>query len=87
MLRPLSWVYCQFIRWRKDKLLSQLSTGSIRKVPVIVVGNITTGGTGKTPFVGWLVEELRKIGYEPGIVLRGYGGSASRSASLLDQNA
>ena len=87
MLRPLSWVYGQFIRWRKNKLLSQLNTSSIRKVPVIVVGNITTGGTGKTPFVGWLVEELRKIGYEPGIVLRGYGGSASRTASLLDKNA
>jgi len=41
-------------------------------VPVIVVGNITVGGTGKTPMVSWLVELLREAGYKPGIVSRGY---------------
>lgn len=45
-------------------------------VPVIVVGNITVGGTGKTPFVIWLSEALRARGYHPGIVTRGYGGRA-----------
>lgn len=43
-------------------------------VPVIVVGNITTGGTGKTPLVLWLCDVLRENGYAPGIVSRGYGG-------------
>ena len=44
-------------------------------IPVIVVGNITVGGTGKTPLVLWLIDLLRKSGYHPGIVTRGYSGS------------
>lgn len=47
-------------------------------VPVIVVGNITVGGTGKTPLVVWLVKLLRRAGYKPGIISRGYGGEAQR---------
>jgi tetraacyldisaccharide 4'-kinase len=43
---------------------------------VIVVGNITVGGTGKTPLVIWLARWLRQSGYRPGIVTRGYGGRA-----------
>lgn len=46
-------------------------------VPVIVVGNIFVGGTGKTPLVLWLVEALRGMGLHPGIVTRGYRGRAT----------
>ena len=45
-------------------------------VPVIVVGNITVGGTGKTPLVVWLADYLKVKGYQPGIISRGYGGKA-----------
>ena len=47
-------------------------------VPVIVVGNITVGGTGKTPLVMWLVDHLKATGYRPGVVARGHKGKAQR---------
>jgi tetraacyldisaccharide 4'-kinase len=43
-------------------------------VPVVIVGNITVGGSGKTPLVVWLVEESRRRGRNPGVISRGYGG-------------
>jgi tetraacyldisaccharide 4'-kinase len=46
-------------------------------VPVIVVGNLTAGGSGKTPLVLWIVELLKEHRWKPGIVSRGYGGSAA----------
>ena len=54
--------------------------------PVIVVGNLSVGGTGKTPLVCWIVDKLKAQGRRPGIVTRGYGGSES-APQLIDGNA
>lgn len=61
------------------KLLYTIGIRKRRRVsaPVIVVGNITVGGTGKSPLVRAIAEELVVRGYRPGIALRGYGGTSS----------
>jgi tetraacyldisaccharide 4'-kinase len=51
------------------------------KIPVIVVGNITSGGTGKTPLIIYLANELKRNGYHPGIISRGYG---SKSVGVIE---
>ncbi len=55
-------------------------------VPVVVVGNLTVGGNGKTPLVIWLVAWLRRQGYTPGVISRGYGGKAEQYPLLLKAN-
>jgi len=60
------------------KLLRSEQTG----VPVIVVGNITAGGTGKTPLVLWLADFLRRQGKHPGIISRGYGATRTDARAV-----
>lgn len=56
-------------------------------VPVIVVGNITVGGTGKTPMVVFLCDSLIKAGYKPGIISRGYGSKAPHYPFTVTANS
>jgi tetraacyldisaccharide 4'-kinase len=57
-------------------------------VPVVIVGNINVGGSGKTPLVLWIVQHLAAAGWRPGIVSRGYGGgNASRGAPPVEVSA
>jgi tetraacyldisaccharide 4'-kinase len=76
LLLPLSLLFCALVQLRR----TLYNLGMLRRtklpVPVIVVGNITVGGTGKTPLVIWLADFLRQAGYRPGIVTRGYRGNS-----------
>ena len=65
---------------RRKFLRKEKVSGSI---PVVVVGNITLGGTGKTPLVEALVQYLKKKGYQPGIISRGYGSSIQEFPHLI----
>lgn len=78
LLSPLSWLFCGFVWLRRLAYRIGLLTVHRVAVPVIVVGNISVGGTGKTPLLVWLAGFLRSRGWRPGIVSRGYGGSASQ---------
>lgn len=77
LLLPLSWLFCAVALGRRWAYHTGLLKIQRLPVPVIVVGNISVGGTGKTPMVAWLVALLRKEGYRPGIISRGYGGGAA----------
>ncbi len=77
LLAPLSLLFRMVVTARQVGYRAGLASRVRLPVPVIVVGNITAGGTGKTPLTLWLASALRACGRTPGIVCRGYGGRAS----------
>lgn len=84
LLLPLSGLYWLILTLKKFLRTCGVLRTHKAAVPVVIVGNITAGGTGKTPTVLWLVEELRARGFNPGIVSRGYGGSKANSSMRVE---
>ncbi len=76
LLRPLALLFGAVANSRRKRLSAQAEQ---LPLPVIVVGNISVGGTGKTPFTIWLLEQLQAWGYRPGVLSRGYGGAPPQS--------
>ncbi len=75
-LVPLSMAYGAVSGTRRLMYAKHLRRSTRMPEPVIIVGNLTVGGTGKTPLVCWLVARLADLGFKPGVVTRGYGGSS-----------
>ena len=87
LLAPLSWLYLAALACRRFMYAAGILPVTRLPVPVIVVGNLTVGGTGKTPLVAWLARYLHSLGYKPGIVSRGYGGAAQPRVQRVEADS
>lgn len=86
LLLPLSWLYGLITTILRYSYKSGLKKSWRAPVPVVVVGNLTAGGNGKTPVVIWLVETLQLHGFRVGVVSRGYGGKSSHYPLVLSES-
>jgi tetraacyldisaccharide 4'-kinase len=86
LLLPFSWLFRLIVSLRRFAYQRGLLKSHRLSVPVIVVGNLTVGGTGKTPCVIWLAQFLRSHGWQPGIVSRGVGGQRQVSPHWVEQS-
>jgi tetraacyldisaccharide 4'-kinase len=84
-LLPLALTYGALAGSRRYLYAKRLRKSTRMSSPVVVVGNLSVGGTGKTPLVCWLVTRLTELGFKPGVVTRGYGGS-SGNVRLIDSS-
>lgn len=74
LLWPASLLFSYIVKLRKYLYTQNFFKTYVATVPVIIVGNITVGGTGKTPLVIYLVQLLQQLGFKPGVLTRGYKG-------------
>lgn len=85
LLWPLSVMFGVMSRSRRKQYQTGQKPTYRAPVPVVVVGNITAGGNGKTPVVIWLVEHLQALGLNPGVVSRGYGAKAPHYPLIVEE--
>jgi tetraacyldisaccharide 4'-kinase len=86
-LVPLSWLYAVAVQLRRQLYKSGILRTVRVNVPIVVVGNINVGGTGKTPVTAWLCRQLKAQGFRPAIVSRGYGGKVGRRPVLVAKDS
>ena len=89
LLWPVSLLFGLAVLFRRFLYKLRILGSAHPGIPVIVVGNITLGGSGKTPLVIWIAEFLAKNGWTPGVISRGYGGGATspRAATVASDPA
>lgn len=88
VLAPVLWPLSKLVLWQTQKKRTNYVNTPSQKYdsPVIVVGNISVGGTGKTPFIIWLANELKKDEIKAGVVSRGYGANVNEYPHRLTPN-
>jgi tetraacyldisaccharide 4'-kinase len=83
LLLPISWLYGLIIMLRRQAYKVGLLSSYRAPIPVMVIGNISVGGSGKTPLIIALVNYLQKRGIKVGVISRGYGGDTSQMPALV----
>lgn len=86
-LMPFGFLFSDFVKFRRWLYKIGYYKSEALPIPVIIVGNITVGGTGKTPLCIYLAKLLQSEGYRVGIISRGYGGEASVQMVLPNSHA
>ncbi|MGB0893619.1 MAG: tetraacyldisaccharide 4'-kinase [Parashewanella sp.] len=87
LLWPFSWLFALVSGLRRTSFKLGISKQQNFSVPIIIVGNITAGGSGKTPMVIYLIELLRSKGFTPGVVSRGYGADIDDVLMVSDKHS
>ena len=84
LLYPFALLFTYLTNRRRRKYIKNKVKSYKPDIPVIVVGNLTIGGTGKTPLVKYITSQLINKGYKPGIVSRGYGGNFKETLQVSE---